>query len=93
MAAIPFLIIFPFVVAVIMFCVRYNPVRNTIAYASAIILMLAVGYLLVDWVSQGTPVWTISYHAHAADMAILAGEIVLAAAVALYRERRYHGSA
>ena len=39
MFVVPFLICFPFVVSVLMFCIRVNKIRNAIAYISAVVIM------------------------------------------------------
>ncbi|MBO6215337.1 MAG: NADH-quinone oxidoreductase subunit L [Lachnospiraceae bacterium] len=77
MTIVPFLICFPFVVAVIMYLVRVNKVRNFIAYLSAVLLMVAVGVLTVQWVMGGANPISLYYDPHIADMAILIAEIVL----------------
>ena len=81
MAVIPFLICFPFLIAVVMYLVRVNKVRNFIAYVSAVILMIGVAVLTVQWVMGGCNPINLYYETHAADMAILVAEIVLMIAV------------
>ena len=59
MNLIPFLICFPFVVAIFMYLIRNNKIRNGVAYASLVVIMATVVWLLVDFIShgaQGTPI-------------------------------------
>ncbi len=77
MTVIPFLILFPFIVAVLMYSIRVNKVRNAIAYISAVILMGGVFWLTAQWLLGGAQVITLTYSTALADHAILAAEIVL----------------
>ena len=48
MWTIPFLIMFPFLVSILMFTIRVNKVRNTIAYASAVVIIAAPAAMVVQ---------------------------------------------
>ncbi|MCR5515321.1 MAG: NADH-quinone oxidoreductase subunit L [Lachnospira sp.] len=77
MAIIPFLIIFPLVIAIIMYCTRINKIRNAIAYLSAVVIMVSVGVLVCQWISKGMETITLYYNTELVDHIILAAEIVL----------------
>ena len=77
MPVIPFLILFPFVVAVLMYCIRVNKIRNFIAYISSVIIMAAVGILTVQWALGGAGNIYLYNETHLADTAILVAEAVL----------------
>ena len=70
---IPFLICFPLVVAVSMFLIRVNKVRNIVAYISSGIIMIVTGLFFVSWIGQGAPVMDLYYHTHTIDMIMLGG--------------------
>ena len=53
MNLIPFLICFPFVVAVFMYLIRNNKIRNGVAYVSLGVIMATAAFLLVDFISNG----------------------------------------
>ena len=59
---IPFLICFPFVVAVLMFSIRVNKVRNTVAYISAGTIMAVTGLFVLQWIAQGCQQMELYYH-------------------------------
>ena len=61
---IPFLICFPFVVSILMYTIRVNKVRNTIAYISAGTIMAVVGAFVVQWISGGCQEMDLYYHTH-----------------------------
>ncbi|MCR5468722.1 MAG: NADH-quinone oxidoreductase subunit L, partial [Lachnospiraceae bacterium] len=50
---VSFLICFPLIVSLLMYCIRVNKVRNAIAYVSAVIIMGAVALLVGEWVMNG----------------------------------------
>ncbi len=77
MAVIPFLIIFPFLVGAVLFCIRKNRVRRGVAYCCSAVIIGAVFVLLAQWIRAGAGVMTFYYDTHLADMAILCGEILL----------------
>ena len=47
---IPFLICFPCVVSALMYVIRKNNVRNTIAYISAGVIMAVTAVFVVQWI-------------------------------------------
>lgn len=55
MNLIPFLICFPFVVAIFMYLIRNNKIRNGVTYVSIAVIMAASVYLLVDFIANGAP--------------------------------------
>lgn len=77
MWTIPFLIIFPFVVSLLMFTVRVNKVRNVIAYASAGTIMLVTATMLVQWIADGCQSMDLYYHTHQIDMLMLVAVVLL----------------
>ncbi|MCR5640733.1 MAG: NADH-quinone oxidoreductase subunit L [Lachnospiraceae bacterium] len=77
MQIVPFLIIFPLVVSVLMFAIRVNKVRNFFAYLSAVIIMVGAGVLTVQWGMQGFAPIALQYDATMVDHVILAAEIIL----------------
>ena len=77
MWTIPFLIIFPFVVALLMYAIRVNKVRNIIAYLSAGIIMLATGALVVQWMVGGCQEMELYYETHTIDRIVLGVVIAL----------------
>ena len=76
MWTIPFLIMFPFVVSILMFTIRVNKVRNTIAYASAGIIIAATAAMVVQWLAGGCQNMNLYYETHLIDRAML-GVVVL----------------
>ncbi|MGN1157825.1 MAG: NADH-quinone oxidoreductase subunit L [Agathobacter sp.] len=68
---IPFLICFPFVVSILMFTIRVNKIRNTIAYISAGTIMAAVGIFAAQWMIGGCRTMDLYYHTHIIDMVML----------------------
>lgn len=74
---IPFLICFPFVVAVLMFAIRESKIRNFIAYLGAGVIMAVTGYFAFQWFASGTPVLELYYHTHTIDMVMLGAVWVL----------------
>ena len=68
---IPFLICFPFVVSLLMFTIRVNKIRNTIAYISAGIIMAATGFFAITWFAGGCQSMDLYYHTHLIDMIML----------------------
>ncbi|MBO4374425.1 MAG: NADH-quinone oxidoreductase subunit L [Lachnospiraceae bacterium] len=88
---VPFLIIFPFVSAVLSYCTRINKLRNGMSYISSVIIMAVTGLLFVQWCSQGAAVTEIYYETHTADRVILILEIILAIYITVlsFRHRKY----
>lgn len=76
MWTIPTLIIFPFLIAVLMYSIRVNKVRNTIAYISAGFIMLTSITLVVQWVMNGCQVMELYYKTEMIDKLVL-GVVVL----------------
>ena len=75
---VPFLIIFPLVIAFLMFFViKHDKVRSFIAYCGAIIIIAAVGVLTFLWFDAGAKPITLYMETEIADYAILLGEIIL----------------
>ena len=95
MTIIPFLILFPFIVAVLMYCIRVNKVRNAIAYISAVIVMCGTFWLVAQWLLGGAKPVTISYSTALADHAIFAAEIALMCVVTIlsFKYKKYWISA
>ncbi|MBQ4373503.1 MAG: NADH-quinone oxidoreductase subunit L [Lachnospiraceae bacterium] len=77
MPIVPFLIVFPLIVSVLMFVIRVNKVRNFFAYISAVIIMVSAGALTVQWGMQGFAPMLLTYNAEVVDHVILAAEIIL----------------
>lgn len=74
---LPFLICFPLIISVLMYCIRVNKVRNAIAYVSAVIIMVTVGILVADWGSKGFQPLEFYTNTEVADKLILLAEVVL----------------
>ncbi len=91
MFVVPFLICFPFVVSVLMFCIRVNKIRNAIAYISAVVIMGAVGVLAVQWGLGGCQTILLYQHTEEADLVISIAELALMAAVTFlcFKYKRY----
>ncbi len=77
MWTIPFLIIFPLLVSVLMYSIRVNKVRNIIAYASAATIMVVTLYMLVTWVATGCPDMDLYYETELIDKIVLGAVVVL----------------
>lgn len=77
MWTIPFLIIFPFLVSILMFTIRVNKVRNTIAYASAGVIMAVTASMVIQWIANGCQSMDLYYHTHHIDMLMLAAVVLL----------------
>lgn len=75
MPVIPFLICFPLVAAVLMFCIRKNSVRNVIAYISAAAIMCGTITLVVQWIMGGCEAIELYYHVETLDRIILVFEL------------------
>ena len=74
---IPFLICFPLVVSVLMYTIRVNKIRNTIAYISAGAIMLGVGVFVLQWILGGCQEIDLYYHTHIIDVIMLGAVWVL----------------
>ena len=77
MTVVPFLICFPFLVSILMFCIRVNKIRNAVAYVSAVIIMLGVAVLGVGWFQRGGQPIELYVETEAVNHVILAAELVL----------------
>ena len=74
---IPFLICFPLIISVFMYCIRVNKVRNAIAYVSAVIIMITVGILVVQWGLSGFEPQEYYVETETIDKLVLAAEVLL----------------
>ena len=77
MNLIPFLICFPFVVAIFMYLIRNNKIRNGVAYVSLAVIMASVVWLLVDFISNGAQGAPILVKNELVEMVILIAEVGL----------------
>nr|MCR4901434.1 NADH-quinone oxidoreductase subunit L [Butyrivibrio sp.] len=80
---IPFLIVFPFVMSLVMYVTRVNKVRNTISYVSAVIIMIAVALLTGQWIAGGCQEQILYYDTELVDHIILVAELVLMVVVTI----------
>ena len=85
---IPFLICFPLVVAVLMFAIRENKIRNIIAYVGAGTIMAVTGLFAFQWFAQGALLLELYYHTHTIDM-IMLGAVWLLMFVITYLSFKY----
>ncbi len=74
---IPFLMIFPFAAALLMYVTRVSRIRNIISYISAAVIIAATGLLVIQWISGGLQKTMLYTAAHIPDMVILVSELVL----------------
>ena len=74
---IPFLMIFPFAAAILMYVTRVNKIRNVIAYTSSAVIIAATGLLVAQWVAGGLEKTVLYYDKRTADHMILVAELVL----------------
>lgn len=81
MWTIPFLIVFPFIVSLLMYTIRVNKIRNTIAYISAGMVMAAVAVLVGQWVAGGCQDIDLYYEAEVMDKIIMIITIILSCLV------------
>ncbi|MBQ2627607.1 MAG: NADH-quinone oxidoreductase subunit L, partial [Eubacterium sp.] len=77
MQVIPFLICFPLLVAVLMYCIRADKVRNVIAYAGAVIIIAATAVLVAQWMMGGCQPMELYVHTEMVNHLILAGDFLL----------------
>ena len=91
MQVIPFLICCPLLAAVLMYCLRADKVRNVIAYAGAVIIIAATGWLVVQWVAGGCQPIELYKQTEAVNHLILAGDFLLMIVVTFlcFRYRKY----
>ncbi len=76
MPVVPFLICFPFLVSILMYCIRVNKIRNVIAYISAGAVMVATITLMVQWIAGGCESIELYYHVETLDRIILVFELL-----------------
>lgn len=76
MPIVPFLICFPFLISILMYCIRVNKVRNAIAYISAAAVMAGSVLLTVQWVLGGCKSIELYYHVETLDKIILFFELL-----------------
>lgn len=90
-AVVPFLICFPLVVAVLMFAVRSNRVRNIIAYIGAAAIIAGVGVLTAWWLAGGRRTVMLFTETETVDRIILGAEILLMIVVTIlcFIHRKY----
>ena len=74
---IPFLIIFPLVIAFLLFVIRADKVRSVIAYFGAVMIMVGVGVLTYLWIDNGSKAVTLYIDTKVSDYFILGAEIIL----------------
>ncbi len=77
MNVVPFLILFPFVVAALLYCIRVTAVRRVIAYIASVIIMGGVGVLVAQWLAGGCEPIALYYETELADHVILGAVILL----------------
>lgn len=74
---VPFLICFPLLVALLMYVIKVNRIRNIIAYISAVVIMVAVLIMSVLWVMDGCNAILLYYETEIVDKIILGCELLL----------------
>lgn len=91
MQVIPFLIIFPFIMAVLMYVISSNLIRRYVAYTGSALIVGGVFVLLYKWILGGADVQMFFFHTHRADTAIVAAEILLMCVVTFFcfKYRKY----
>ncbi len=85
---IPFLICFPLVVSVLMYTIRVNKVRNTIAYISAGTIMAVVAVFVAQWIAGGCQNMELYYHTHLIDQ-IMLGAVWLLMVLVTYKSFKH----
>ena len=88
---VPFLIIFPLIMACLMFIIRAENVRRVIALFGSIIIMIASIVLAVQWFMNGSKVMMLYTETELADHCILVAEILLMCVVTYlsFKYRKY----
>ncbi len=74
---VPFLICFPLLVALLMYLIKVNKIRNMIAYISAGVIMVAVLIMSILWVMDGCNPILLYYETEIVDKVILSVELLL----------------
>lgn len=89
--SVPFLIIFPMVVGVILFCIRNQNVRKAIAYVAIPAIIVAVIDLVVRFFAGGAVPVELYFNTEITDMFISVGEILLMLFVVIqcFRYKKY----
>lgn len=77
MNLIPFLICFPFVVAIFMYLIRNNKIRNGVAYVSLAVIMATALWLMFDYISNGAKDTAFFVENEVVELLILIGEVGL----------------
>ncbi|MBP3676832.1 MAG: NADH-quinone oxidoreductase subunit L [Agathobacter sp.] len=75
-------------VAVLMFAIRENKIRNIIAYVGAGTIMAITGLFAFQWFAQGAQLLELYYHTHTIDM-IMLGAVWLLMFVITYLSFKY----
>ncbi|MBQ9022592.1 MAG: NADH-quinone oxidoreductase subunit L [Eubacterium sp.] len=84
MQVVPFLICFPMVIALLMFIIRADKVRNVIAYLGAVITMALVGLLVVQWIQGGCAAMDLYVETEIVDHIILVGDLIVMVVILIY---------
>lgn len=89
--AVPFLICFPFAVSILMYTIRVNKVRNTIAYIAAVLEMAMVGVLVTGWIMGGCTPIPLYHETLVVDRTMLAFELLCMAVITYlcFKYKRY----
>ena len=74
---VPFLICFPLFVALLMYVIKVNKIRNIIAYISAGVIIVAVLIMSVLWIMDGCNAILLYYETEIVDKVILSVELLL----------------
>ena len=75
--AVPFLILFPFVMACLIYLIRNDNVRRVVAFIGALTIMGGSGFLTVLWTFSNGEILSLFLETSLADHAILAAELLL----------------
>ncbi len=89
--AVPFLIVFPLFVSILMYCIRVNKVRNTIAYISAVLEIIGVGVLVTGWLIGGCEPIPLYHETMLVDRTMLAFELLCMVVITVlcFKYKRY----
>ena len=88
---VPFLIIFPMVIGLLLYCIRIQKVRKAIAYVSTSLIVIAVLWLVIRFFAGGGTPIDLYIHTHVADRFILLGEVILMVFITImcFRYKKY----
>lgn len=91
MPVVPFLILFPFVMACLMYVIRVENVRKVVAICGAAAIMAASVLLTVQWFEAGASEMSLYVETELADHGILVAEIALMCVVTFlsFKYRKY----